>query len=61
MTIYICGDSTAATYPPENAPITGWGQLLGDYLQYRQSPLGKQLAGMTGAEDRKGNLLDTRA
>ncbi|MBW3732088.1 hypothetical protein [Aeromonas dhakensis] len=36
-------------------------QLLGDYLQYRQSPLGKQLAGMTGAEDRKGNLLDTRA
>ena len=26
MTIYICGDSTAATYPPENAPITGWGQ-----------------------------------
>lgn len=36
-------------------------QQLGDYLQYRQSPLGKQLAGMTGAEDRKGNLLDTRA
>lgn len=36
-------------------------QQLGGYLQYRQSPLGKQLAGMTGAEDRKGNLLDTRA
>ncbi|TNI19143.1 hypothetical protein [Aeromonas dhakensis] len=36
-------------------------QQLGDYLQYRQSPLGKQLAGMTEAEDRKGNLLDTRA
>ncbi|HDT5886086.1 hypothetical protein [Aeromonas dhakensis] len=36
-------------------------QQLGDYLQYRQSPLGKQLAGTTGAEDRKGNLLDTRA
>ena len=36
-------------------------QQLGDYLQYRQSPLGKQLAGMTVAEDRKGNLLDTRA
>lgn len=36
-------------------------QQLGDYLQYRQSPLGQQLAGMTGAEDRKGNLLDTRA
>ena len=36
-------------------------QQLSDYLQYRQSPLGKQLAGMTVAEDRKGNLLDTRA
>ncbi|MBL0532479.1 hypothetical protein JD541_05675 [Aeromonas dhakensis] len=33
-------------------------QQLGDYLQYRQSSLGKR---MTGAEDRKGNLLDTRA
>ena len=28
MTIYICGDSTAATYTPEEAPITGWGQKL---------------------------------
>ncbi len=36
-------------------------QQLGDYLQYRQSTIGKQLAGTTGAEDRKGNLLDTRA
>lgn len=32
MTIYICGDSTAASYAPERAPITGWGQLLGRYL-----------------------------
>lgn len=32
MTIYICGDSTAATYAPERAPMTGWGQLLGDFL-----------------------------
>lgn len=32
MTIYICGDSTAATYAPEKAPITGWGQVLGEYL-----------------------------
>ena len=28
MTIYICGDSTAATYTPAEAPITGWGQVL---------------------------------
>lgn len=32
MTIYICGDSTAATYAPEQAPICGWGQLLGERL-----------------------------
>ena len=28
MTIYICGDSTAASYRLEEAPITGWGQVL---------------------------------
>lgn len=32
MKIYICGDSTAASYQPEEAPITGWGQVLGDYV-----------------------------
>ena len=32
MTIHICGDSTAAAYPPERAPLTGWGQLLGGQL-----------------------------
>lgn len=32
MTIYICGDSTAASYGPEKAPITGWGQVLGEFL-----------------------------
>lgn len=28
MTIYVCGDSTAASYAPARAPITGWGQVL---------------------------------
>ena len=32
MTIYICGDSTAASYTPEQAPITGWGQVLPELL-----------------------------
>ncbi len=32
MTIYLCGDSIAAYYPPEQAPRAGWGQLLGDFL-----------------------------
>lgn len=32
MTLYICGDSTAATYAPERAPICGWGQALGELI-----------------------------
>ena len=32
MIIYVCGDSTAASYTPEQAPITGWGQVLGEFL-----------------------------
>lgn len=32
MTIYICGDSTAASYKPEEAPITGWGQVLNEFV-----------------------------
>ena len=32
MTIFICGDSTAAAYKPEQAPITGWGQVLEELL-----------------------------
>ena len=30
--IYICGDSTAASYPPEQAPMAGWGMMLGEQL-----------------------------
>ena len=32
MTLYICGDSTAASYRPEDAPLTGWGQVLSELL-----------------------------
>ena len=31
-TIFICGDSTAASYDPAETPMVGWGQLLGLYL-----------------------------
>ena len=27
-TWFLCGDSIMADYPPENAPMTGWGQVL---------------------------------
>ena len=33
MTLYICGDSTAASYREEEAPIMGWGQALGEMLE----------------------------
>ena len=32
MTIHICGDSTAQSYTEDKAPITGWGQVIGEYL-----------------------------
>lgn len=32
MKIYICGDSTAASYGPEHAPFMGWGQALPDFV-----------------------------
>lgn len=32
MHIFICGDSTAASYRPEETLMVGWGQLLGDLL-----------------------------
>ena len=33
MNIFICGDSTAQTYDPEQTLMVGWGQVLGKYLQ----------------------------
>ena len=35
MTIYVCGDSTAASYSPREAPITGWGQVLPELVAER--------------------------
>ena len=32
MTIYLCGDSTMASYTPEEAPLVGWGQVLKEWL-----------------------------
>ena len=32
MRIYVCGESTAASYNPEETRMVGWGQLLGDFL-----------------------------
>ena len=29
MKIFICGDSTAASYAPEDAPLTGWDRCWG--------------------------------
>ena len=34
--IWICGDSTAASYGPEQAPLMGWGQALAEMLPERE-------------------------
>ncbi|MDR0897365.1 MAG: rhamnogalacturonan acetylesterase [Oscillospiraceae bacterium] len=31
-TVYICGDSTASYYPPEQEPAAGWGQALQGFM-----------------------------
>ena len=33
MRLIICGDSTAADFNPEETPIVGWGQLVGNHLK----------------------------
>ena len=32
MKIFICGDSTAASYTQERYPMTGWGQVLPEFV-----------------------------
>ena len=44
MKIFICSDSTAASYAPERAPLTGWGQVLGELLPQAQV-VNKAMAG----------------
>ena len=34
--IFVCGDSTAASYAPEETLMVGWGQLLGGFLPEAQ-------------------------
>lgn len=31
--IWMIGDSTMASYPSDRAPLTGWGQVLGEYCK----------------------------
>lgn len=58
MTIYICGDSTAASYAPERAPMTGWGQVLPEFLPGMEI-INKAMAGRsTKTFVAEGRLLD---
>ncbi len=45
MKILICGDSTAASYPPERAPMRGWGQSLGEFVPEGIPVLNAAMAG----------------
>lgn len=55
MTIFICGDSTAAAYKLEQAPITGWGQVLGEFI-----PDAKIVNKAMGGRSTKSFLADGR-
>ena len=45
MNIFICGDSTAASYDPDTSLIAGWGQFLPDYLPEGIAVLNHAMAG----------------
>ena len=33
QTIFVAGDSTAANYPQSRAPMTGWAQVLHEFVK----------------------------
>ena len=45
MTIYICGDSTAASYTADQAPFTGWGQVLQEFMPEKIRVENRAMAG----------------
>lgn len=45
ITVYIAGDSTAATYPEARAPLTGWGQMLQPFFNEQVTVLNEAKAG----------------
>lgn len=61
-TLYIASDSTVQTYKKENAPQTGWGQMLSDYFTKDIVIVNKAIGGRSSksfiAEGRLDEILN---
>jgi lysophospholipase L1-like esterase len=59
VTVHLAGDSTVAPAKPEEAPLSGWGEFLADYLDepVRNLAVGGATTDSFVAEGRWGELL----
>jgi pectinesterase len=59
ITVFVAGDSTAATWPASTAPKAGWGQALPAFLNpYRVRVENKALSGASSKSFVEAGLLD---
>jgi pectinesterase len=60
VTVYVAGDSTAATWPADTIPKAGWGQALPPFLNPHQVRVDNQaLSGASSRSFVEAGLLDT--
>jgi pectinesterase len=58
VTVYVAGDSTAATWPLDTAPKAGWGQALSPFLDHRVRVDNEALSGASSRSFVEVGLLD---
>src|SRR5262245_45755527 len=59
-TVYVAGDSTAATWPANTIPKAGWGQALPPFLDPHRVRVSNQaLSGASSRSFVEAGLLDT--
>jgi len=59
VTVYVAGDSTAATWPADTAPKAGWGQALPPFLDSRRVDVDNEaLSGASSKSFVEVGLLD---
>jgi lysophospholipase L1-like esterase len=59
VTVFVAGDSTAATWPADVAPKAGWGQALGAFLDPRRVRVdNRALSGASSKSFVEAGLLD---
>jgi lysophospholipase L1-like esterase len=58
VTVFVAGDSTAATWPASRAPQTGWGQALPAFLGRHVSVVNEALSGASSKSFVDLGLLD---